>query len=322
MPTIYDNIEKILHEGLIKTLETSKRADFCVGYFNLRGWNLLHQAIDNLKGEELDGEKYYCRVLIGMQKASEDILMESFSNPESMDNEEANRLKKKLAWQLKEQLTIGIPTESDEYALRRLSRQIKEKKVIVKLFLRNTLHAKLYLAYRDDYNSPVIGFVGSSNLTFSGILRQGELNVDVVEKDAAVKLSNWFQDRWEDRLCLDISKELAEIIDSSWAGEDMIPPYYIYLKMAYHLSREARAGINEFNVSAKFKEKLLPFQEKAVQVAARHLYQRNGVMIGDVVGLGKTITASALVKMFEDDFGLETLIICPKNLTEMWEDYK
>ena len=38
-------------------------------------------------------------------------------------------------------------------------------------------------------------------------------------------------------------------------------------------------------------------------------------MIGDVVGLGKTITATALAKIFEDDFGLETLIICPKNLT-------
>jgi superfamily II DNA or RNA helicase len=40
-----------------------------------------------------------------------------------------------------------------------------------------------------------------------------------------------------------------------------------------------------------------------------------------VVGLGKTITATALAKMFEDDFFLETLIICPKNLVEMWQDY-
>lgn len=321
MPTIFDNIENKLHEGLLRTLETSKRADFCVGYFNLRGWNLLHSVVDKLEGEEIDGKNEYCRVLIGMQKTSEDILIESFHSQEMVDHSEVNKLKKKLARQLREQLTIGIPNEADEYALRRLSRQIKEKKVVVKLYLRNTLHAKLYLAYRDDYNSPIIGFVGSSNLTFSGILKQGELNVDVVEKDASQKLSDWFQDRWEDKYCLDISEELAKILDESWAGENLIPPYYIYLKMAYHLSSEARAGMNEFQVSAKFKEKLLPFQEKAVQVAARHLYQRNGVMIGDVVGLGKTITASALVKMFEDDFGLETLIICPKNLTEMWEDY-
>jgi len=58
-----------------------------------------------------------------------------------------------------------------------------------------------------------------------------------------------------------------------------------------------------------------------VQVAAHHLYKRGGVIIGDVVGLGKTYTATALAKMFEDDFFLETLIICPKNLVTMWEDY-
>ncbi len=52
-----------------------------------------------------------------------------------------------------------------------------------------------------------------------------------------------------------------------------------------------------------------------------HLHKRGGVIIGDVVGLGKTITATALAKIFEDDFFLETLIICPKNLVAMWEDY-
>jgi superfamily II DNA or RNA helicase len=46
------------------------------------------------------------------------------------------------------------------------------------------------------------------------------------------------------------------------------------------------------------------------------------VVIGDVVGLGKTLMASAVARIFEDDQGLETLIICPKNLVKMWEDYR
>lgn len=46
------------------------------------------------------------------------------------------------------------------------------------------------------------------------------------------------------------------------------------------------------------------------------------MLIGDVVGLGKTLMATALARVFEDDQGLETLVICPKNLVKMWEDYR
>jgi SNF2 family DNA or RNA helicase len=92
-------------------------------------------------------------------------------------------------------------------------------------------------------------------------------------------------------------------------------------KIVYHLSQEARVGLAEFSAPKIFKNILLPFQQNAVQIAAGHLHKRGCVIIGDVVGLGKTITATALAKMFEDDFFLETLIICPPNLKEMWQGY-
>jgi superfamily II DNA or RNA helicase len=328
MPTIYDNIEKYLEEGLNRTLETSKRADFCIGYFNLRGWRKIANCIENLDGDFLpdeyeDDTKYYCRVLVGMQKLPDDEIRSFFTGQSQklIDNTLAAELRKKIAREFREQLIIGNPTNEDEKALKTLAQQLRKKKVIVKLHLKHTLHAKLYLAYRQDYNSPLVGFVGSSNLTFSGISKQGELNVDIVEGDAAKKLSKWFQDRWEDRWSIDITAELAEIIETSWASSILIPPYHVYLKIAYHLSREARAGISEFQLPKVFEKKLLPYQQSAVKVAAHHLHHRGGVIIGDVVGLGKTITATALAKMFEDDFFLETLIICPKNLVEMWKDY-
>jgi superfamily II DNA or RNA helicase len=327
MPTIYDNIEKHLEEGLNKTLEKSVRADFCIGYFNLRGWQKIAKVVDKLPGgflpEEFEDEnQYHCRVLIGMQRLPEEEIRDFFSTEKKfIDNNIALELKKKIAKEFKEQLIIGNPTNQDEAALKKLSKQLKEKRVIVKLHLKHQLHAKLYLAHRDDYNSPTIGFVGSSNLTFAGISKQGELNVDVVEGDAAKKLSKWYQDRWEDRWSIDITEELAQIIDESWATEKLNSPYHVYLKIAYHLSREARAGISEFQLPKVFEQSLLAYQQSAVKVAAHHLHHRGGVIIGDVVGLGKTITATALAKMFEDDFFLETLIICPKNLVEMWKDY-
>lgn len=327
MPKIYDNIENHLTKGLNETLDLSVRTDFCVGYFNLRGWKEIAEKIDKLNGEQiLEGNtsvKRICRLLIGMQKLPVELLHEYFSTSDDhvVDQAEVAKLKKKLAQEFKDQLTIGIPTENDERALRKLSQQMKDKKVVVKLHLRHTLHAKLYLAYSNDKRVPVIGFLGSSNLTMSGLAKQGELNIDVMDQDAANKLAKWFEDRWQDRWCIDVTEELIDIIDNSWAGDRLIPPYHIYLKMAYHLSGEARAGISEFKLPKAFQKELLEFQQKAVLVAAHHLHRRGGVIIGDVVGLGKTMVATALAKLFEDDFFLETLIICPKNIIVMWEDY-
>ena len=53
MASIYDNIETKFAEGLqgIATNVGVKRVDFCVGYFNLRGWNLVVEQIDPLMGD-------------------------------------------------------------------------------------------------------------------------------------------------------------------------------------------------------------------------------------------------------------------------------
>jgi SNF2 family DNA or RNA helicase len=320
MPRIFDNIEQHLLPALKETLAVSERADFCVGYFNLRGWAKVCESVDMWSG----GAANCCRLLVGMQKLPQDELREGLSlSGESrvIDVPKIVQLKKQLAEDFRNQLMIGAPTNEDEAALRRLASQIKAKKVIVKLFLRHPLHAKLYLLYRQDFNNPISGYLGSSNLTLAGLSKQGELNVDVLEHDACRKLETWFNDRWNDQWCIDISDELVKIIEESWARDEVLPPYHIYLKMAYHLAQEARAGLAEFKLPSALQNKLLDFQAAAVKIAAHHINKRNGVLIGDVVGLGKTLMATAVAKIFEDDFGLETLIICPKNLTRMWEKY-
>ncbi|MDA8239588.1 MAG: helicase-related protein [Nitrospiraceae bacterium] len=320
MPRIFDNIEQQLLTALQETLNVSDRADFCVGYFNLRGWKQLDSYIEKWSG----GKTNCCRLLVGMQRLPKDELLSALSlikQDKEIDNQTALRLKKKLAEEFREQLTYGIPTNEDEEGLRRLAAQIKNKKVLVKLFLRHPLHAKLYLLFRPDPINPTVGYLGSSNLTFAGLSHQGELNVDVLDHDACNKLAKWFEDRWNDRWCLDISDELVSIIQESWAREAPIPPYHIYIKMAYHLAQEARAGLSEFRIPSDFGKKLFEFQTAAVKIAAHHLNKRGGVLLGDVVGLGKTLMATALARIFEDDFNLETLIICPKNLVPMWKDY-
>lgn len=319
MPRIFDNIEQKLLPTLQDTLAVSERADFCVGYFNLRGWKQIDSYIERFAGNE----ESRCRLLVGMQRPPQEELREAMrvAGIEGIDNQTAVRFKKRLADEFREQLTIGSPSNEDEAGLRRLAAQIKSKKVTVKLFLRHPLHAKLYLLFRKDHLNPVIAYLGSSNLTFSGLSYQGELNVEMLDYDAGQKLARWFEDRWQDRWCIDISDELAQIIDQSWAREGAIPPYHIYVKMAYHLSQEARAGLATFRIPREFDQKLFEFQKAAVQIAAHYLNKRGGVLIGDVVGLGKTMMATALARVLEEDFGYSTLIICPKNLIKMWQSY-
>lgn len=315
MPRIFDNIHLELLPSLRETLKVSHQADFCVGYFNLRGWSQL---------EDLMGQGLKCRLMVGMSVPPEEELrqaLRSSGEPELMDQQTAIRLKRRVAEHFREQLTYGSPTNQDEAALRRLSQQLKNQQVQVKLFLRHPLHAKLYLLHRQDVAAPLVGFVGSSNLTLAGLAKQGELNVDVVEQDAARKLADWFEERWQDRWCWDISAELAQIIDESWAREVPPTPYEVYLKMVYHLSQEARSGLAEFSVPRDLARELLEFQAAAVRIAAHHLNRRGGVIIGDVVGFGKTLMATALARVMQEDYLTDTLVICPVNLVSMWEDY-
>lgn len=321
MPRIFDNIELQLLPALKDTLAVSHRADFCVGYFNLRGWRLIDSFIDTWRGAP-DG---CCRILVGMTKLPQDELQDLFSvhgGVGLIDQQAVIRLRKRLADEFRKQLLWGFPTNADEAGLRNLAKQLREKKVIVKLFVRHPLHAKLYLLFRQDPVNPIVGFVGSSNLTFPGLASQGELNIDVLDGDATHKLSHWFDERWADKFSIDITEDLIEILETSWAREEPIPPYHIYIKMAYHLSQEARAGLSEFRIPADIGSQLFEYQAAAVKIAAHHLNSRNGVLLGDVVGLGKTLMATAVARVMQEDLGYETLIICPPNLVEMWEEYR
>jgi hypothetical protein len=139
----FSNIDQQLLPTLKTTLSVSHRSDFCVGYFNLRGWRQLDEHIEGWAGG--DGE--CCRLLVGMQTLPQQEIAGAYGiikQDAELDNQTAIRLKKALAEKFRIQLTLGAPTNADEVGLRKLAAQIRAKKVVVKLHLRHTLHAKLY----------------------------------------------------------------------------------------------------------------------------------------------------------------------------------
>jgi len=328
MTAILDNINEKLLPALEESLAKAHRADMCVGYFNLRGWRLMAPSIEHFAGH--DGSN--CRVLIGMHGAVSRVGAEQESPVETLrnilaenemevDNTEAIRRKTAAIKAIRQQLTMGLPSKDDEVGLGILLRQLAQGKVRVKLYTKRGLHAKLYLSHRLDSDSPRTGYVGSSNLTMAGLKTQGELNVKVTHTGDTARLAEWFEDRWDDRHSLEITPDLIEALKQSWAFEERPAPWLIYMRMVYHLCEEARKGLVLGTLPTSVDRDLVNFQRDAVSIAAqiaRHP-KRKGVLLGDVVGLGKTRMAAAITRILESETGKSGLILCPPSLVPMWE---
>jgi hypothetical protein len=93
MPRIFDNIEKSLLPALQETLKVAERADFCVGYFNLRGWRHLADYVDQWREGDI------CRLLVGMHVSLTEELRHALRthDDELLDNQTALREKRRIA---------------------------------------------------------------------------------------------------------------------------------------------------------------------------------------------------------------------------------
>lgn len=326
MTRIFDNIELSLGSHLVETLGDSNRIDAAVGYFNLRGWKMLGDVVNHRDV----GATPVARILIGMVHGEpEDQVLDYLQRTlegapleELMDRKTAQTRQQQAKLKFRQQLMRGAPSATDEATIRDLRTQLMDGRVAIKLFTRRPLHGKTYICHRDDKITPIVAYVGSSNLTTSGLANNFELNVDVVDSDGAAKLDGWFEDRWNDKFSLDVTEDLIEVIDESWASETPLTPYEVYLKVCWHLSRDVREGLIEYTLPPILRNQLLEYQESAVKTLSRRIMTKGGAMLGDVVGLGKTITATATAMMLNDAEGYRALIVCPVNLVKMWEEYK
>ena len=66
---------------------------------------------------------------------------------------------------------------------------------------------------------------------------------------------------------------------------------------------------------------LADFQIDALNQGLSYLQSHDGVIIGDVVGLGKTYIGTALLKTLQRVYHQQAIIICPKRLERMWQTF-
>ena len=136
-----------------------------------------------------------------------------------------------------------------------------------------------------------------------------------------------FNEIWNDSKVLQVVTD--EVIDSITAAYNENSPDFIYFVTLYNIFSEFLEDVSEDvlpNEATGFKESkiwgmLYNFQKDAALAIINKLEKYNGCILADSVGLGKTFTALAVIKYYENR-NKSVLVLCPKKLTNNWNTYK
>ena len=185
----------------------------------------------------------------------------------------------------------------------------------------------------------MMGFINADDKSYMPIngfttvdlgCERGNNAYNVVQKtespmsDLYIKL---FNDLWNDKTKM--QEVTDEVIENITAAYNENSPDFIYFVTLYNIFNEFLEDISEDvlpNEATGFKESkiwsmLYNFQKDAALAIINKLEKYNGCILADSVGLGKTFTALAVIKYYENR-NKSVLVLCPKKLTNNWNTYK
>ena len=151
--------------------------------------------------------------------------------------------------------------------------------------------------------------------------------VNCMEAPFSQQYMQLFDQLWNNREKMqDVTDVVIENISTAYAENS---PEFIYFMTLYHVFSEFLDDISEDvlpNEATGFKQSkiwsmLYDFQRDAVLAIINKLEKYNGCILADSVGLGKTFTALAVAKYYENR-NKSVLVLCPKKLAENWNTYK
>lgn len=151
--------------------------------------------------------------------------------------------------------------------------------------------------------------------------------VNRIEAPFATQYIQLFDTLWNDKTKMqDVTDVVVENISSVYNENS---PEFIYFITLYHVFSEFLDDISEDvlpNEATGFKQSkiwsmLYDFQRDAVLAIINKLEKYNGCILADSVGLGKTFTALAVIKYYENR-NKSVLVLCPKKLAANWNTYR
>lgn len=318
--TVIDNEKVVLLDQLRGILPDTNRASIAVGYFFISGFGEIMDSLHKI--EASDDPNHIIRLMISptTNRATAEALLASNESydvaklkSKEMGSEEEGR--ESARTEVKKTLEYMSQREMDQRAAAKLAELIRKKKVQVKVYTKDQLHAKAYIFELDNRQLQKMAIVGSSNLSISGIKEHTELNLRTNHSGDSQKLLEWFDRHWNDPTCQEFTRDIADIIGESWVAKHS--PSDVYNKAVLYEHDE----LTDDAVGDGDARELFDFQKSAVGNAIKKLDKYGGVMIADVVGMGKSYIGSAILKYLKENNRSKPLIICPPHLKDMWRAY-
>jgi ERCC4-related helicase len=280
MTEIIDNIKSKASDKLSNEISTNNEIAIATAYFNVRGFSLLRDVLNNKP----------LRLLLGREPGSniayKDEILKELEN-EEIENEDNF------------EFLNQIKSAYDYFS---------SPQVQVKIVDKGFFHGKAYLGAYPSLKEIQHGFgmIGSSNFTYGGLYTNRELNMLTTDREAIKSLSEWFENMWGESR--DFKDEFLSFLSSYVITHS---PYEIVAKALYEtLKNELEEAMHiETLKDLKYHQKL------SVSNAWSILERYNGVIIADPVGLGKTRVGIALAHLAQR-IGMKPLIIAPKNVLE------
>lgn len=332
---LIDNQNQTMHQALINALSTSDRIDIQVGYFYFSGFELLathfkDKKVRILVGKQID-PKAVPNIISMQQKTGKPVDLERFQSWDTFISrtEQKSKYFEGFSKLFNESQVFDDPESQQAY-------KIFEQKIIdgsLEIKLTNTdEHGKMYLVHNSTEfdqggDFPGTRFLGSSNLTYNGLIEQGELNDSSRDKQVFLDGCTKFDSMWNDAQNIDIATpdnndEFKEVVKKLWINA-VINPYLVYIRVLHELFGKDRN--TDIESPGKITDESfldLEYQLDAIRMGIDRINQYGGVIIADVVGLGKSIIASAIAYNIAQKEHIHVVIISPPHLITQWEEYQ
>lgn len=307
-----DGKKKSLNQRLNTLISISDELKFLVGFFYFSGWWELYEQLKN-------NEHITLKLLVGLQvdKALHDAVIEHDHQEEGLSRDDVfNRFVKSLGVALNNE---KMDTEEFYTQVEFFIKMLENERLIIRK-TQNPNHAKVYLFRLNEKQGEIQNMTGqfvtgSSNLTKSGLSGQEEFNVEIRDY-GYFQAEKYFDELWEDAIPIsevDSQREaLVQFIKRKSQAATVTPfeAYALILKTQMDLMKQKSIKPEVERLLEERGFKKFSYQIDAVRQALSIIEEYNGVIIADVVGLGKSVIASLIAK----NMGKRGMVICPPGL--------